>query len=320
MFGVEVSDDDRWVVITAFQGSSDRSEIYLIDRQAPGVKPFPVFTGFDAAYAFIDAAGGRLLLSYRTWGHRAAGSSASIRFEPLRRHRSTLVEESADKLSIAVIVTSGMLVTSYLHNASDSLRLFSLSGEPAGASSCPSIGSLTGIQGEPSRHGDVSRVHFVRAAVDELPLRLRHGTSRPVWSSSAAHRPRRVRDDAGLVSVEGRHAGVDVSRAPARDSQRDGNRPVLLTRLRRVQHQPDAGVRSGELRAARRRRDLRGREPARRRRIRRSVARGRDVRAEAERVRRFHRGRRVADRQRLLEPEADRDRRRAATAGCSSPP
>ena len=32
VFGVEISDDDRSVVITAFQGSSDRSEIYLFDR------------------------------------------------------------------------------------------------------------------------------------------------------------------------------------------------------------------------------------------------------------------------------------------------
>src|SRR3954471_20778527 len=41
VFGVEVSDDDRWVVITAFQGSSDRSEVYVIDRHSTADAPVP---------------------------------------------------------------------------------------------------------------------------------------------------------------------------------------------------------------------------------------------------------------------------------------
>ena len=45
------------------------------------------------------------------------------------------------------------------------------------------------------------------------------------------------------------------------------------------------------------RRHLRGGEPARRRRVRRGLAPGRDARPQAERVRRLHRGRRVADRE-----------------------
>ena len=41
-------DDDRWVVITAFQGSSDKSEVYLLDRARPETTSrAPLFTGSD---------------------------------------------------------------------------------------------------------------------------------------------------------------------------------------------------------------------------------------------------------------------------------
>ena len=60
VFAVEVSDEDRWVVITAYRGSSDKSEVYLLDREAAGSRPVPLFTGYSAAYAFVESAGGRL--------------------------------------------------------------------------------------------------------------------------------------------------------------------------------------------------------------------------------------------------------------------
>ena len=64
---------------------------------------------------------------------------------------------------------------------------------------------------------------------------------------------RRVRDFAGVVRIEGWHAGVDVPGpppGPAARRQASG----APHGLRRVQHQPDAGVRSVQLRAPRPRR------------------------------------------------------------------
>ena len=146
VFGVEVSDDDRWAVITAFQGSSDRSEVYLIDRREPGLKPFPVFTGFDASYAFIESTGDTLF--FRT--DRGAPRGRIIAIDPRNAQQLVpVIAEAADKLSDAVVVHD-TLVALYLHNASDTLRLFDLSGAPAGAVELPAIGSITGIQGEPS--------------------------------------------------------------------------------------------------------------------------------------------------------------------------
>jgi len=160
VFGVEISDDDRWVVITAFQGSSDRSEVYVLDRRAQGSTPLPLVTGFSAAYAFVEATGDRLL--FRT--DKGAPRGRIVSLDPLDAQRPPveIVAESSDKLSSAAVIHR-TIVAVYLHNASDALRLFKLSGAPAGQVELPSIASLTGISGRPADHemfvGFTSFVH-----------------------------------------------------------------------------------------------------------------------------------------------------------------
>jgi prolyl oligopeptidase len=146
VFGVEVSDNDRWVVITAFQGSSDRSEVYVIDRHSEVETPVPLFTGFSAAYAFIESADDRLL--FRTDEHAPRGRIVSV--DPLDPGRLPveLVPESGDKLSSAAVIHR-TIVAAYMHNASDALRMFTLSGEPAGQVDLPELGSVTGVSGRP---------------------------------------------------------------------------------------------------------------------------------------------------------------------------
>ena len=146
VFGVEVSDDDRWVVITAFNGSSDRSEVYVIDRRSKAATPFPVFTGFSAAYAFIESAGDSLL--FRTDERAPRGRIISVDPVAPQRAPEQVVPESDDKLSSAAVIHRS-IVAAYMHNACDALRMFTLSGEPAGEVNLPEIGSLTGVSGRP---------------------------------------------------------------------------------------------------------------------------------------------------------------------------
>ncbi len=152
VFGVEISDDDRWVVITAFQGSSDKSEIYLLDRDLPDASPTPLFTGFTAAYGFIEAAafnsGFQTRLFFRTDNRAPRGRIVWV--DPSRPDVAPVevVAESPDKLSAALLIHT-TLVASYLQNASDRIRLFDLAGRPTGTVDLPAIGSVSGISGRP---------------------------------------------------------------------------------------------------------------------------------------------------------------------------
>ncbi len=141
---VAVSADDRWAVITAQRGASDDSEVHLVDRLHGG-SPRPLVTGFDAAYSFIESAGGRLF--FRTTAGAPRGRIVSI--DP--DHAATVTEvvpESAHRLSGAVMAR-GTLIAQYLVFASDRLLLFDLAGTPRGDIPLPEIGTVLTLDAEP---------------------------------------------------------------------------------------------------------------------------------------------------------------------------
>jgi len=142
---VAVSADDRWAVITAQRGASDDSEIYLVDRRS-GEPPRPLFTGFDAAYAFVDSADGRLL--FRTTRDAPLGRIVSIDPEDPWRRVIEVVPESRHRLSAAYLARR-TIVAQYLRFASDHLALLDLDGAPRGNIPLPEIGTVLTLDAQP---------------------------------------------------------------------------------------------------------------------------------------------------------------------------
>ncbi len=224
VFGVEVSDDDRWAVITAFQGSSDRSEVYLLDRQT-NAPPVPLFTGFGAAYAFIESAGDRLL--FRTDEGAPRGRIISVDPAHPDAPAAEVVPESPDKLSAALVVHH-TLVAVYLHHASDTVRLFTLAGEPAGTVALPAIGSLTGVTGRPGDAefflGFTSFVHPpANYRYNFATRQLSPFEQSPMHVDPAEYETSQV----WYPSKDG--TSISMFLVHKTDLPRDGNRPVLLT-------------------------------------------------------------------------------------------
>jgi len=225
VFGVEVSDDDRWAVFTAFQGSSDRSEVYLLDQHAHDAAPVAVFTGFGSAYAFIESAGDRLF--FRT--DKGAPRGRIVAIDPAHPAVAPLeiVPESADKLSSAFVIHHA-IVAVYLHNASDMVRVFALDGTPAGAVALPAIGSLTGLNGRP----DDSEMFIGFTSFVHPPASYRYDF-RTGQLSAFAQAPTQVDPDhyettqVWYPSKDG--TSISMFLVHRKDLQRDGNRPVLLT-------------------------------------------------------------------------------------------
>ena len=225
VFGVEVSDSDRWVVITAFRGSSDRSEVYVIDRQGGASAPTPVFSGFNAAYAFIEADGDRLL--FRTDDGAPRGRIISV--DPFQIHRGAteLVAEAGDKLSAAAVIHR-TIVAVYLHHASDTLRLFTLSGAPAGQVELPEIGSLTGVSGRP----DDTEMFFGFTSFVHPAVNYRFDFTTGQLSRFGDANTRRDSDDYETTQVW--YSSKDGTRVSMflvcrKGLPKDGNRPVLLS-------------------------------------------------------------------------------------------
>ncbi len=142
---VAVSADDHWAVITAQRGASDDSEIYLVDRRAGG-PPRPLFTGFDAAYSFIEADCGRLL--FRTTKDAPRGRIVAIDPERADGAINEVVPESKHRLSGACLAAD-TLVAQYLQFASDRLWLFTLDGAPRGEIRLPELGTVIAMDAQP---------------------------------------------------------------------------------------------------------------------------------------------------------------------------
>ena len=162
---VDVTDDDRYAVITAQRGASDDSEIYLIDRLGDA-RPRALFSGFDAAYAFIGAAGGRLF--FRTTRDAAMGRIVSI--DPVVPDATLreVVPEAAHRLS-DVVISGRTLVAVYLENASDRIVRFGLDGSRLGAIDLPEIGSIVTIDAHSDR--DEVVVTFTSFTMPPSPFR-----------------------------------------------------------------------------------------------------------------------------------------------------
>ena len=176
---VHVSSSGRWVVITAQRGASDDSEVYLREdggwrteeggwrteeggwRTEEGTST-ALFTGFDAAYDFIDEADGRLF--FRTTNGAPLGRIVSV--DPLRPSDGMreVVPEAADRLATAVMAR-GTLAAAYLHNASDRLRVFALDGAPQGEIPLPGIGSIVTLDAE----ADADEVRFIHTSFVDPP-------------------------------------------------------------------------------------------------------------------------------------------------------
>ena len=225
VFSVDVTDDDRWVVITAFKGSSDKSEVYLLDRRAPASRPVALFSGFASAYGFIEEAGGRLF--FHTDADAPRGRIIAVDPDAAPVTIVEVVPETADKLSSALIV-HGTLAVSYLQNASDRLRLFSLDGAPAGDIPLPGIGSLTGIAGRPS--DDELFLGFTSFTQAPTNYRYDFKTARlaPFGESTSpvdgsAYETTQV----WYPSKDG--TSISMFLVGRKDLPRDGQRPVLLS-------------------------------------------------------------------------------------------
>jgi len=246
---VDIPHSGRWVVVTVQRGASDDAEVYVAPESSltsPGTDSAldddglwtRLFSGFNAAYHFIDDADGRLL--FRTTDGAALGRIISVDPQDPTDVRE-VVAESSDRLSLAVLAR-GDIVASYLHNASDTLRTFDRSGRPRGALPLPGIASILTLDATPDDDG--VRVVWTSFADPPTPASFRLTPeaaesnrrferraeaspfeTRQVWYVSRdgtrvpmflVHRAGLSMDGARRVLLSG-YGGFNISRTPAFD-------------------------------------------------------------------------------------------------------
>lgn len=144
--GGGVSDDGKWLIIRAAQGTERRNYVFLKSLETPDAPVTEFLTAGDASYSVIGNDGPVFYLvtdKDAPLKRIVAVDSRDPRGAPWR----TVVEESKDTLQSASLF-GDKLVVSYLKDARTQVRIFNLQGGLVREVTLPGIGTAVGFGGK----------------------------------------------------------------------------------------------------------------------------------------------------------------------------
>ena len=143
-FDGEVSEDGRFLIISVWQGASEKNQVFYKRLGVPNSPVSPLVEGFDAGYSFLGNQGDTL------WFKTDLGAPKGrvISFT-LGGPISELIPEAEETIAYAQAI-GGRFVVGYLKHAASAVKVFTLDGALEREVSLPGIGSAGGMSGEMS--------------------------------------------------------------------------------------------------------------------------------------------------------------------------
>jgi prolyl oligopeptidase len=143
-FSSEVTEDGRFLVITVSQGSNPKNQIFYKNLMQAKTGVIELLNKQDASYEFLGYEGDTVWIKTDLNAPRGRIVAVSARKPD---QITTVVPEGPDKLEEAQLVGDRFIV-SYLKDAHSVVRLFEISGKPAGEIQLPGLGFASGFKGK----------------------------------------------------------------------------------------------------------------------------------------------------------------------------
>jgi prolyl oligopeptidase len=228
-FEPRVTDDGRWLVITAGDGQvGDRGleEIHVLDLERVAEGPRALVRGFDAEYVLVGQRGEVFFLLTNRDAPRRRVVAVDAR-DPRPSRWSTVVPEGEHAIE-AVVRAGDRLVVNRLVDARSSVSMVGLDGRALGEVGLPGIGSVTLAEGEARRDA----FEYTFTSFTTPPTVYRHDPAS--GRTTTFHAPHSTMDAADYVVEEEFVPGRDGVRIPVFVARRagvalDGEAPALLT-------------------------------------------------------------------------------------------
>ncbi|MEW6252311.1 MAG: prolyl oligopeptidase family serine peptidase, partial [Planctomycetota bacterium] len=145
-FGAEVSEDGRYLIISVSEGTERKNRVWYQDlAEAPG-KTVKLLDDFDAQYGFIGNDGPVFWFFTDNAAPRGRLIAIDTR-KPQKEHWGEVIPQAPETLQ-AVSLVGERLFANYLKDAHTQIRVFELSGKPAGEVTLPGIGTAGGFGGK----------------------------------------------------------------------------------------------------------------------------------------------------------------------------
>jgi len=145
--GGSVTDDGRWLVISAGKGTNPESSLFLQDLSKPGSPVEPFLDKMDATYSIVDNEGDRFFVSTNQGAPR--NRLVAIRKGQTEPSQWTEIIPQAKGKDVleSVSLVGGRFVATWMRDAHSAIEFYDLKGRKTGTLALPALGTAGGFGG-----------------------------------------------------------------------------------------------------------------------------------------------------------------------------
>ena len=142
---VQTTEDENLLIVSAVESTSGNA-FYFKDLKNKNASFLPIYESFDHNFVLIDNIGNTLLVltNYNAVNNRIIAIDTE---NPKEENWTELISESEDVLN-SIKIIGGKIIATYIHNASSSVKIYSLDGEYESELPLPSIGTVGFFSGK----------------------------------------------------------------------------------------------------------------------------------------------------------------------------
>jgi prolyl oligopeptidase len=145
-FGVDVSEDGQYMIISAWIGTDSRNRVFYRDLTEPYAMPIDLIDHFEDEYTFVGNSGP--VFYFKTGEDAPNKRVIAIDFrKPEKDHWREIIAEREEPLR-GVGLIGNHFAASYLKDASTNVSIFTMDGEPVRDVAFPTLGSAGGFGGK----------------------------------------------------------------------------------------------------------------------------------------------------------------------------
>jgi prolyl oligopeptidase len=219
----DVTEDGSYLIINISQGSDPRNRIFYKELAKPDAPVVELLNKADAEYSFIGNDGS--VFWFRTNLDAPRGRIIAIDTNKPEEIRE-LVPQSDEKLEFVALVAN-RFVANYLKDAHSMVRLFEVTGKPAGEIALPGLGTASGFTGKSKE----TETFYTYTSYTEPPTVFRYDFK--TGKSEVLFRPKVDFNSADFQTEQVFYQSKDGTRVPMfltyrKGMKKDGTNPTLL--------------------------------------------------------------------------------------------
>lgn len=225
--GATVTEDGRWLVVSASHGTRKETALFLKDLSVPGSKVEPFLDAMNASYEVVDSDGETFLVLTDFGAPRQ-------RLVAIRRGKTDpkawtelIPQSSGTEVLEQVSAVGGKLVAVWMRDAKHAVEVYDRKGARLAEVKLPSLGSVGGFSGQRGDRETFFLFTGFLAPPTVYRLDLRTLESRPLWA------PRTAFDTSAYEAKQVFFASKDGTRVPMfllhkKGLALDGKNPTVL--------------------------------------------------------------------------------------------